>query len=73
MIVYKLTDGQKNMIEKRKFGPSSYFNPVQDCDGNWVISEIEVTNCVNENYQWVKNLDPIDWCDPYIPPITGQT
>lgn len=73
MKVLILTEGQKNMIQKRKFGPSSYFHPVQDCDGNWIISTIERDNCVEQNYMWVKNLPEIDWCSPDIPPITGQT
>ena len=33
-----------------------FFNPILDVDGNWVISEQEINQCVNNEFYWLKNL-----------------
>ena len=42
-----LTIEQKNEIQGQQFAPDSYFNPIQDADYNWVISNEEMEQCVN--------------------------
>jgi hypothetical protein len=70
MKVAILTTEQKDILFKRKFTLSEFFNPVQDVNEDWVISEIEVNNCDNPDFMWVRNLVLTDWLGPYIPPET---
>jgi hypothetical protein len=65
-----LTTEQKDILDKQKFTPKGFFNPVQDVNGDWVISEVEVNECVTTEFMWVKNLVLTDWLGPYIPPET---
>jgi len=53
-----LTETQKNELVGQQYAPDSYFNPIQDKDGNWVIS-IEETQATN--IQWVKELELITY------------
>ena len=56
-----LSTEQKQLIEGKEFSISSYFNPIQDINDNWVISIEEIENCVNEKYMWVKDLPLINY------------
>lgn len=67
MIVYELTEQQKNELVGQFFAPASMFNPIQDANGTWVITEQEVSQCVNENFLWVKNLPTITFISPATP------
>jgi hypothetical protein len=53
-----LTETQKNELVGQQYAPDSYFNPIQNKDGNWVIS-IEETQA--NNIQWVKELELITY------------
>ena len=66
MKVGLLTIQQKDELIGQMFAPDSYFNPTQDERGNWFISLIEMYQCVNPNYMWVKDLPLIDY--QYAPP-----
>jgi hypothetical protein len=57
-----LTEEQKNQLVGQLYTTNSYFNPIQDLNDDWVISEEEMNQCDNE-YIWVKDLDLI----PYEP------
>jgi hypothetical protein len=67
MILYQLTEEQKNEIVGQFFAPSSMFNPVQDINGYWFISDQEVDQCVNPDFQWVKTLPGVEYTPPPIP------
>lgn len=56
-----LTIEQKNIIFDQLFNQDSYFNVIQDIDSNWIISQEEMNQCTNPEYQWVKNLPLIDY------------
>jgi hypothetical protein len=58
-----LTEIQKNQLTGNWFAEDSYFNPILDVSDNWVISTMEMINCTNEEFIWVKDLDMI----PYEP------
>jgi hypothetical protein len=64
MKVGLLTIEQKEDIQYQLFAPDSYFNPVLDGNGDWIISTQEIDNCVNTDYLWVKELPLIDWVEP---------
>jgi hypothetical protein len=55
-MIAKLTIAEKDSVLGIKYDGIQYFNPVQDADENWVISEEEINNCTNVDYQWVKSL-----------------
>jgi hypothetical protein len=61
--VHLLTEEQAASLIGVEFMPYSYFNPIQDADGNWIISIEEVQQC---SIEWVKLLPlitykPISW------------
>ena len=63
MQVYLLTQEQAEMLIGVEFMPDNYFNPINDADGNLIISIEEVEQC---SIEWVKSLPlitykPIQW------------
>ena len=61
MIVYLLTETQKELLVGKEYIKDSYFNPIQDINDNWIISEEEVLTADNEDILWVKDLQPIEY------------
>lgn len=61
MQVYKLTEQQKDLLIGQMYVVDVYFNPIQDINGNWIISQTEVNNCTNEQFMWVKDLELINY------------
>jgi hypothetical protein len=59
-----LTQQQKDILIGRQFEIDSYFNPIQDLNNNWIISEIEYYYCLglwyldelNVDLQFIKDL-----------------
>lgn len=56
-----LTETQKDQLIGQLYDPDSYFNPIQDIDDNWIISQEEMEQCVNPNFLWVKDLPLIEY------------
>ena len=65
--MYQLTTQQKDLLIGQWFKLSSYFNPVQDINGDWFISEQEVDGCVNPDFQWVKSLPLMTFTPAPVP------
>lgn len=63
MLVYLLTENQKDLLLGKKYTDNTFFYPIQDSNNNWVISQQEVDYCTNEEFLWVKDLTAI----PYSP------
>lgn len=63
-----LTEAQKNEITGQWYAPDSYFNPIEDVDNNWVISQEEIDQCINPDFMWVKDLPLIDYNPKPTPP-----
>ena len=61
MIVYILTEQQKELLIGKEYIKDSYFNPIQDINDNWIISEEEVLTADNEDILWVKDLQQIEY------------
>lgn len=61
MKVGLLTLEQKNQIEGKEFAPDSYFNPILDSLGRYVISTQEMEQATIPPYEWVHNLPLIDF------------
>jgi hypothetical protein len=72
ILVALLTVTQKDELVGQLYAPDSYFNPIQDGNGNWIISTQEQEFCVVEKFYWIKDLPLI----PYVPvpsPEPGPT
>lgn len=41
-----ITEIQKNILVGKQFETDSFFNPIQDLNDNWIISEIEYYYCL---------------------------
>jgi hypothetical protein len=58
MEVHLLIYEQAQSLIGIQFMPDNYFNPIQDADGNWIISIEEVNQC---SIDWVKELPLINY------------
>ena len=59
--VYKLTETQKDLLIGQTWDGVQYFNPTQDADGIWFISNEEVNGCTHEGVnEWIHDLQEID-------------
>ena len=63
-----LTQVQKDELVGQWYAPDSYFNPIEDADNNWVISQEEMNQCVNPDFLWVKDLPLIEYKPKPTPP-----
>lgn len=54
--VYRLTEEQANQIRGVNFVPDMEFNPIQDANDNWIISQEEFDMT---NIEWIKQLPKI--------------
>jgi hypothetical protein len=68
MKVVLLTEPEKNSLVGELVQPDWYFNPIQDCNGDWIISTQEVDSSIYPQHEWIKSMPLIDWCGDYIPP-----
>lgn len=64
MKVLLLTYEQKNLLVGKLFTKDSYFNPIQDKNGNWIISIEEKNYCTESEFFWIKDLPMIDFIEP---------
>jgi hypothetical protein len=61
--VHHIKSEQVEQLTAQQYAPDSYFNPIQDADGNWIISIEEVSQ---SDLQWLKqtpliNFNPIQY------------
>jgi hypothetical protein len=69
MQVVLLTEEQKNEIQGRKFTKDSYFNPIQDNNGNWIISIEEQSQNTNPDFDWLTQCPLIEYEPVPTPPL----
>jgi hypothetical protein len=65
-LVGLLTKVQKNELVGVYYSADSIYNPIQDINGNFVISTEEMIYTTNPDTMWVKDLELI----PYLPKPT---
>ena len=63
-----LTQVQKDELVGQWYAPDSFFNPIEDADNNWVISQEEMQQNVNPSFEWVKDLPLIEYKPKPTPP-----
>jgi hypothetical protein len=56
-----LTELQKDELIGVLYASDSYFNPIQDINDNWIISQEEINNNENQLVTWVKDLPLINF------------
>ena len=56
--VHLLTPEQAEQLNRQQFTTDSYFNPIQDADGNWIISIEEVSQ---SEINWLKQTPLIEY------------
>ena len=62
MKVRQITTEQKDLLIAQTWDGVQYFNPTQDADGNWFISNEEVNGCTHESVnEWIHELVEIDY------------
>jgi hypothetical protein len=61
MKVAIITATQSKELQGKEFSQDSYFNPIQDIDDNWVISEQEIELATIPPYEWLKELPLIEF------------
>jgi len=61
-LVYMLTQDQANQLKGVEYTTDMTFNPIQDANGNWIISNEEVSTTTID---WLKELPTIE----YIPKV----
>ncbi len=64
-----LTIEDKDSLIGQWYMADSYFNPIQDNDDVWVISTEEISQCVNPDFMWVKDLPLIPYNPKPSPPF----
>jgi len=75
MIVYKLKPQDVDKVKGGQFAPDCYFNPIQDVDGNCIISKEELEGIQNPDFLFLilkedgeyVNVTPIEY-KPVPPP-----
>ena len=61
-----ITELQKDILVGKTFETDSFFNPIQDLNLNWVISEIEYYHCLGLWYLDELNAELIFIKDLYL-------
>ena len=56
--VYMLTEEQATQLKGVEYTTDMTFNPIQDANGNWIISVEEVSTSIID---WVKELPAIEY------------
>lgn len=56
--VYQLTPEQAELLRGVQYVTDMTFNPIQDANGNWIISSEEVSSTTID---WVKELPAIEY------------
>lgn len=59
MKVRQVTPEQRDALAGQEFAPDSHFSPTEDADGNWFISNEEIEQNTNADFDWVKDLPEI--------------
>lgn len=64
-----LTIEDKDSLVGQWYMDDSFFNPIQDADDNWVVSVEEISQCINPDFEWVKDLPLIPYNPKPSPPF----
>lgn len=68
MKVAIITEVQAKELQGKEFTTDSLFNPIQDINNKWVVSEQEISQITDSNFEWLKELPLIEF-EPKIETI----
>jgi hypothetical protein len=66
MIVRLLTQEQKDLIYMKMYREDSYFLPIEDDLGRWVITSYEIDNCSTGYKELLINCPEIEFIPKHI-------
>lgn len=69
MIVGLLTIEEKDLLLGQQYATDSYFNPIQDSVGDWVISTEEINQNTNADFDWLNDINLIEYSPVINKPI----
>jgi hypothetical protein len=52
-----LTQAQRNMLINKRYNNGSFFNPIKDANGNWIVSKEEIDLCNEAEFYFIKDLE----------------
>ena len=61
MKVAVITATKAKALQGKEFAKDSLFNPVLDANGKFVISEEEIVQIKDLNFEWLKELQLIEF------------
>ena len=67
MEVGLLTLAQKDLLVGTMYVPDVFYNPIEDCNDNWVISTQEMALTTDPAFGFIKNLTLITYCQKIGP------
>jgi hypothetical protein len=56
-----LTIEQKDQLVGQLYDDDSYFNPTQDIDNNWIISQEEIEQNIFPIFNWLQSIPLIEY------------
>lgn len=56
-----LTIEQKDQLVGQLYDNDSYFNPIQDIDNNWIISQEEIEQNIFPIFDWLQSIPLIEY------------
>lgn len=56
-LVVIITEKQKNLLLGKKLDNTSFFNPILNANGKWVVSKEEIEQCTNESFGFLNDLE----------------
>ena len=63
-----LTIEQKDQLVGQLYDDDSYFNPIQDIDDNWIISQQEIEQNIFPIFDWLQSIPLIEYQPKLNPP-----
>jgi hypothetical protein len=64
MMVAIVTPKQRDQLLWKEYTQGGFFVPTPDSDGNLIIGQEEIDQCINEEFLWVKDLPLIIYKKP---------
>lgn len=61
MKVAIITATKAKELQGKEFTKDSLFNPIQDINNKWVVSEQEINQITDVNFEWLKELPLIEF------------
>jgi hypothetical protein len=62
-----LTIEQKDQLVGQLYDDDSYFNPIQDIDNNWIISQEEIEQNIFPTFDWLQSIPLIEYKPKPVP------